>query len=127
MAQRYAAGDRASSAQGSHTRTATAEVGVIDSVAVTPSASGSGMQITSLADPDTAIQLNSSTAVSTALAAPSQPANYLAKLVAELGQCMSDVQGGATDTSDTACTSAIDASYLNDGQGIRLSRPWGQL
>lgn len=94
---------------------------VIDSVAVTPSASGSGMQITSLANPNTAIQLNSSTTVSTALKAPSQPANYLASLVSELGQCMSDVQGGATDTSDTACTSAIDSNYLNNGKGAGVA------
>ncbi|WP_260858976.1 cell wall anchor protein [Paraburkholderia sp. BCC1885] len=106
---------------GAFTPNQTGADGVIDSVAVTPSASGSGMQITSLADPDTAIQLNSSTTISTALAAPSQPANYLANLVAELGQCMSDVQGGATDTSDTACTSAIDASYLNNGQGTGVA------
>lgn len=88
---------------------------VIDSVAVTPSVSGSGLQITSLANPDTAIQLNSSTSVSTALAAPSHAANYLAGLQASLSACASDVQGGATDTSDSNCTSAIDGSYLNNG------------
>jgi len=94
---------------------------VIDSVAVTPSASGSGLQITSLANPDTAIQLNSSTSVSTALAAPTQPANYLASLQASLGACASDVQAGATDTSDSHCTSAIDANYLNNGIGTGVA------
>ncbi|WP_144158090.1 cell wall anchor protein [Paraburkholderia sp. BCC1885] len=94
---------------------------VIDSVAVTPSASGSGLQITSLANPDTAIQLSSSTSVSTALAAPAQPANYLASLQASLAACASDVQGGTTDTSDSGCTTAIDASYLNNGVGTGVA------
>ncbi|KIX33663.1 cell wall anchor protein [Burkholderia pseudomallei] len=94
---------------------------VIDSVAVTPSASGSGLQITSLANPNTAIQLNSSTSVSTALTAPTQAANYLANLQASLSACASDVQGGATDTSDSNCTSAIDANYLNNGIGTGVA------
>ncbi|KVR38202.1 hypothetical protein [Burkholderia ubonensis] len=94
---------------------------VIDSVAVTPSASGSGLQIASLANPDTAIQLNSSTSVSTALAAPSHAANYLSGLQASLSACASDVQGGAADTSDSNCTSAIDASYLNNGVGTGVA------
>ncbi|WP_232454724.1 cell wall anchor protein [Burkholderia ubonensis] len=94
---------------------------VIDSVAVTPSASGSGLQITSLANPNTAIQLNSSTSVSTALAAPTQAANYLASLQASLSACASDVQGGATDTSDSSCTSAIDSSYLSNGVGTGVA------
>ncbi|MEK6289837.1 MAG: cell wall anchor protein [Paraburkholderia tropica] len=94
---------------------------VIDSVAVTPSASGSGLQITSLANPDTAIQLNSGTSVSTALAAPAQPANYLANLQASLTACASDVQGGATDTADSNCTTAIDRSYLNNGIGTGVA------
>ncbi|CAJ3047783.1 cell wall surface anchor family protein [Burkholderia pseudomallei] len=94
---------------------------VIDSVAVTPSVSGSGLQITSLANPDTAIQLNSSTSVSTALAPPSHTANYLSGLQASLSACASDVQGGARDTSDSNCTSAIDASYLNNGVGAGVA------
>ncbi|WP_259295004.1 cell wall anchor protein [Paraburkholderia sp. DHOC27] len=94
---------------------------VIDSVAVTPSASGSGFQITSLANPNTAIQLNSSTSVSTALVAPAQAANYLASLQASLSACASDVQGGATDTSDSNCMSAIDANYLNNGVGTGVA------
>jgi len=94
---------------------------VIDSVSVTPSASGSGLQITSLANPNAAIQLNSSTSVSTALTAPAQPANYLANLQTALAACASDVQGGATDTSDSNCTSAIDATYLNNGDGTGVA------
>lgn len=88
---------------------------VIDSVSVTASTKGTGLQITSLADPNSAIQLNSSTSVSTTLAAPSQPANYLASFQASISQCMTDVQGGASITSDAACTRAIDANYLNQG------------
>ncbi|WP_245004730.1 carboxypeptidase-like regulatory domain-containing protein [Paraburkholderia sacchari] len=94
---------------------------VIDSIAVTPSASGTGLQITSLANPDTAIQLNSSTTVSTALAMPTLPANYLANLQAALTACASGVQGGATATSDTNCATAIDASYLNNGVGTGVA------
>jgi glucoamylase len=94
---------------------------VIDSVAVTPSASGSGLQITSLANSNTAIQLNSSTSISTALTAPAQAANYLVRLQASLAACASDVQGGATDTSDSNCTSAIDANYLNNGVGTGVA------
>ncbi|MBB5501045.1 cell wall anchor protein [Paraburkholderia sp. MM5384-R2] len=94
---------------------------VIDSIAVTPSATGSGLQITSLANPDTAVQLNSGTTVSTALSAPAQPANYLASLQASLTACMSDVQGGATGNSGSNCTTAIDASYLNNGVGTGVA------
>ncbi|MFM0212848.1 cell wall anchor protein [Paraburkholderia sediminicola] len=94
---------------------------VIDSVSVTPSASGAGLQIASLANPDTAIQLNSSTSVSTALTAPAQLANYLANLQTALAACASDVQGGATNTSDSNCTSAIDATYLNNGDGTGVA------
>lgn len=106
---------------GAFTPNQTGADAVIDSVAVTPSASGSGLQITSLADPDTAIQLNTSTSVSTALAAPTQLANYLASLQSSLTACASDVQGGATDTSDSNCTTAIDASYLNNGIGTGVA------
>ena len=80
---------------------------VIDSIAVTPSASGAGLQITSLANGNTPIALNSTTTVSKPLAAPSEAANYLAKLQASLGAC---VAGTAS-----ACSIAIDASYLNNG------------
>lgn len=94
---------------------------VIDSVAVTPSSSGAGMQITSLADPDTAIQLTSGTRVATALAVPAQPANYLASLQAALAACASAVQGGAAAASDGNCATAIDASYLNNGIGTGVA------
>lgn len=90
---------------------------VIDSVAVTPSTTGTGLQLASLAAPDTAIQLNLSTAVSTPLQAPSQPANYLATLVAQLGQCQSGTA--------SACSSAIDASYLNHGFSTMQQRHSG--
>ncbi|TDV16302.1 Ig-like domain-containing protein [Paraburkholderia caballeronis] len=82
---------------------------VIDSVAVTPSTSGSGLQIASLADPNKAIQLNADTTASTTLDAPAQPANYLATLQGQLSQCMTDMQGGAT--SSAACSTAIDVNY----------------
>ncbi|RDU95145.1 carboxypeptidase regulatory-like domain-containing protein [Trinickia dinghuensis] len=88
---------------------------VIDSVSVTPSVSGTGLQLTSLADPNTPIALNQNTAVSTPLTTPTQTANYLSALVASLGQCMSDVQGGSTASASTACASALDANYLNNG------------
>lgn len=87
---------------------------VIDSVAVGPATKGTGLQITSLADPDTAIALNQGTTVAAPLRAPSQPANYLATLVSQLGQCMSAMQASPGATSQ-ACASTIDASYLNDG------------
>jgi hypothetical protein len=80
---------------------------VIDSIAVNPSTSGTGLQITSLANSGTAIPLNSATTVSTPLAAPSQPANYLASLQTSLSSCMA----GTT----SACSTAVDASYLDNG------------
>ncbi|MFL9928841.1 cell wall anchor protein [Paraburkholderia sp. RL18-103-BIB-C] len=92
---------------GAFTPNQTGADGVIDSVAVAPSASGTGLQLTSLANPNTSIQLSQSTTVSTALQAPSQPANYLASLLTALGQC--------TSGTSSACSTAIDASYLNDG------------
>ncbi|MDF3095092.1 cell wall anchor protein [Burkholderia semiarida] len=90
---------------------------VIDSVRVSPSATGTGLQLASLADPDAAIPLNRNTTVSTQLKAPSQPANYLAGLLTALGQCMAG--------TSSACTSAIDASYLNDGYGSMQNRHSG--
>jgi hypothetical protein len=90
---------------------------VIDSVQVTPSASGSGLQLTSLAAPNTSIQLNQNTTTTTALPVPAQTANYLASLVTSLGQCIA----GTT----SACSSAIDASYLNDGYSTMQARHGG--
>jgi hypothetical protein len=80
---------------------------VIDSVVVTPSASG-GLQLASVAAPNTVIALSTATTpASTPLVAPSTSANYLATLVSQLGQCLS----GTT----SACSSAIDANYLENG------------
>ncbi|NHV28074.1 carboxypeptidase regulatory-like domain-containing protein [Burkholderia sp. D-99] len=87
---------------------------VIDAVAVAPSAKGTGLQLTSLADPDTPIALNQGTTAPAALSVPTQPANYLATLVSQLGQCMNAMQA-TPGTTNAACASAIDASYLNDG------------
>lgn len=88
---------------------------VIDSISVSPSAAGPGLQLASIADPNAPIQLNSNTAVSSPLSAPSLPANYLASLVTSMAQCMADVQGGSTTGASTACASALDANYLNNG------------
>lgn len=98
---------------------------VLDSISVTPSTTGTGLQITSLADPSTAIQLNSSTSVTTALQNPSQPVNYLAALQAQLTQCLSDTKSANTGdvtnistlASTSACSSAVDANYENDSYG----------
>lgn len=95
---------------------------VIDSVSVTPSTTGTGLQISSSADPSTAIQLNTATTVSNALQNPPQPANYLASLQAELTQCLTDTtnanSGNTADISTlattSACTSAVDSRYEND-------------
>jgi hypothetical protein len=80
---------------------------VIDSVTVTPSAAG-GLQLASIADPNTSISLNSTAAAaSTPLSAPTVQADYLATLLSQLGQCL----GGTA----SACASAIDSSYLENG------------
>ncbi|AJX61443.1 cell wall surface anchor family protein [Burkholderia pseudomallei] len=80
---------------------------VIDSIAVTPSMTGTGLQITSLADSSAPIPLNSATTVSTPLSAPSQPANYLASLQTSLTSCMAGTA--------SACSTVVDASYRNNG------------
>jgi hypothetical protein len=79
---------------------------VIDSVSLTPAPAG-GLQLASIVAPGTAIALNSSTSTSTQLQAPPQPANYLSTLLPQLGQCL----GGTS----SACSSAIDANYLENG------------
>ena len=89
---------------------------VIDSVSVTPSVNGKGLQLASLADPNTPIALNANTSVSTPLKQPAQAANYLAPLLKSLSQCMADVQGGMNGNNSTSCTSAVDANYMNNGQ-----------
>lgn len=80
---------------------------VIDAVAITQSTTGSGLQLSSVADPNTAIQLTQNAASTAPLAVPPQPANYLATLVAQLGQCLAGMA--------SACSTAIDAGYLNQG------------
>lgn len=89
---------------------------VIDSIAVAPSASGTGLQIASLANSNAPIALNRTTTVSTPLTAPSQTANYLANLQAWLSTCMAGTA--------SACSIAIDASYLNNGDAtVQASHP----
>jgi hypothetical protein len=92
---------------GAFTPNQTGADAVIDSVAVTPSATG-GLQLASVAAPNTAIPLNSTAAATSApLSAPTVQPNYLATLLSQLGQCL----GGTA----SACSSAIDASYLENG------------
>lgn len=89
---------------------------VIDSVTVSPSASGTGLQLASLADPNTSIQLARGVAISTPLQAPSQPANFLSGLLGQLQQC---VTGNAS-----ACSTAIDSAYLsNGGNSMQSNHP----
>lgn len=92
---------------GTFTPNQTGADAVIDSVTVTPSPTG-GLQLASIASPNSVIALNSTAAAaSTPLSAPTVQANYLATLLTQLGQCL----GGTT----SACSSAIDASYLENG------------
>ena len=83
---------------------------VIDSVAVTPSNKGTGLQLASLADPNQTIPLNRSTTASTVLQTPKYPVNYLGPLLAALSQCMAGNASG--------CSTAIDANYLNGGMSF---------
>lgn len=99
---------------GAFTPNQTGADAVIDAVAITQSTTGSGLQLSSVADPNTAIQLNQGASSTAALAVPPQPANYLATLVAQLGQCL-------TGTA-SACSTAIDAGYLNQGFATFLAR-----
>jgi hypothetical protein len=92
---------------GTFTPNQTGADAVIDSVAVTPSNSGTGLQLTSLADPNQPIPLNSSTAAPTVLQSPPYPVNYLASLLTALSQCMAGNASG--------CSTAIDANYRNEG------------
>lgn len=80
---------------------------VIEAVSLTPSSSGTGLQLASLADPNAAIALNKNAPAPAALPVPPQPANYLAALVSQLGGCMAG--------TPSACATAIDAGYLNQG------------
>ncbi|WP_247570067.1 cell wall anchor protein [Ralstonia pseudosolanacearum] len=92
---------------GAFTPNQTGADAVIDAVAITQSTTGSGLQLSSVADPNTAIQLSQTAASTAPLAVPPQPANYLATLVSQLGQCLAGTA--------SACSTAIDASYLNQG------------
>ena len=88
--------------------------GVIDSVSVTPAPTGLGLQISSIAAPDTAIALNAETSVSMPLAAPLQLADYLSGLISQFRQCIA----GSSD----ACSSAIDANYLSSSYATMQTR-----
>ncbi|WP_206953725.1 cell wall anchor protein [Trinickia acidisoli] len=102
---------------GAFTPNQTGADAVIDSVEIAPSASGTGLQLSSLADPGTAIQLRPNSGTMPTLQAPPQPANYLAALVQSLGQCI------AKNTA--SCATAIDANYLNDGYTTMQTRHSG--
>jgi glucoamylase len=90
---------------------------VIDSVEIAPSTSGTGLQLSSVADPNTVFHLKRNGGTPLALSAPAQKADYLMPLVQSLRQCI------AKNTS--ACASAIDANYLNDGYSSMQSRHAG--
>ena len=99
---------------GAFTPNQTGADAVIDAVQVTPSSSGPGLQLSSLADPNTAIQLNRASSNTTKLQPPAQLANYLASLLTSLRQCMAGTSAG--------CTTAIDAHYLNNGSATMQAR-----
>ncbi|WP_439889648.1 cell wall anchor protein [Ralstonia sp. 25C] len=92
---------------GAFTPNQTGADAVIDAVTITQSTTGSGLQLSSVADPNTAIQLSQNATSTATLTVPPQPANYLATLVSQLGQCLAGTV--------SACSTAIDASYLNQG------------
>lgn len=80
---------------------------VIDSVEIAPSTSGTGLQLSSVADPNTVVPLKRNNGNPPTLTAPAERADYLAPLVQSLGQCIAK--------NATACSAAIDANYRNDG------------
>ncbi len=92
---------------GAFTPNQTGADAVIDAITITQSTKDSGLQLSSVADPNTAIQLNQGASSTATLAVPPQPANYLATLVSQLGQCLAGTA--------SACSTAIDAGYLNQG------------
>ncbi|RDU94917.1 cell wall anchor protein [Trinickia dinghuensis] len=102
---------------GAFTPNQTGADAVIDSIVVAPSATGTGLQLSSLADSTTAIQLKNNGGNFPTLQPPAQSANYLAALVQSLGQCVA----GTT----ASCTSAIDPNYLNDGYMTMQARHGG--
>ena len=96
---------------GAFTPNQTGADAVIDSVDVRPAANGGGLQMSSVADPNTFIPLRQGATASTTLKNPPQPATYLTPLLAQLTQCMA----GPADGSAPACATAIDAHYLSYG------------
>lgn len=92
---------------GAFTPNQTGADAVIEAITITQSTTGSGLQLSSVADPNTAFQLNQGASSTAILAVPPQPANYLATLVAQLGQCLAG--------SASACSTAIDSGYLSQG------------
>jgi hypothetical protein len=102
---------------GAFTPNQTGADAVIDAVQVTPSSSGAGLQLSSLADPNTVIPLSRSASNTTKLQPPAQPANYLASLLASLSQCMAG--------TSSSCVTAIDSNYLNDGFATMQARHSG--
>jgi len=91
---------------GSFTPNQTGADAVIDAVIVTPTSTG-GLQLASVESPGTTLTLDLNTSNTTQLAVPSVQADYLATLLTQLGQCL----GGTS----SACSSAIDANYLENG------------
>lgn len=81
---------------------------VIDTVSVVTAANG-GLSLVSNAAPGTTVALNSKTAQSVTLAAPSVAANYLEPLASLLTTC------AASGTLNTTCSPAIDAAFLEGG------------
>lgn len=102
---------------GAFTPNQTGADAVIDAVQVTPSSSGTGLQLSSLSDPNTRIPLSRGASNTTTLQPPAQPANYLASLLGSLRQCMAGTSAG--------CATAIDAHYLNDGFATMQGRHTG--
>lgn len=80
--------------------------GVIDSIQVINDPSG-GVDLISTADPSTSIPLKNGASSPTTLPAPPAVGDYLGPLASALSQCLA----GTT----SACGTAIDASYLENG------------
>jgi hypothetical protein len=70
-------------------------------------ASHGGSQLTSVADLNAGLVLNQSTTVSTPLAVPPAPANYLASVTGQLAACLSGTQA--------SCGQAIDPQFRENG------------
>ena len=79
---------------------------VIDDIELV-SNSGGGVQLMSVGDTSTGIPLNRGASIGGPLSSPPAHGGYLGSLMTELGQCLA----GTT----SACSQAIDASYLENG------------